>query len=302
LRKLAKEKDAKALASEVKALRVDLGDIFALDVMSRAELIQKAAEAGDVTKCAGMMDSFINAVQTLSRELKQCRTQENLEDEASAVQAAVALDIGSNMVNARFATVPKAKFVELYKRLDMGLYEKAENLANVLKGLGYDGEITGRLQKILDLLAHRKNELALKESGVLLGLLGAHIPPSASSRFYLLLADDDGALTAQAIAALGDSTRVEQAKSAAAVVDLASAAIKPDFIIVSKKFHDSGIEMLDSFHKRFADIPIGFAAESPSQSDITQVLSKGVHELFVMPLDTLSFRAKIRKFKEAAGK
>ncbi|GHV32595.1 hypothetical protein FACS18949_03980 [Clostridia bacterium] len=304
LRRFVKENKAKDLVSEAKALRIDLADIFALDALALANTFYEAAENGRMPKCAGMIEPLVNGLQTLAYEIKQCRTQEGLEDEAKAVQAASSLDIGTSLVNDKYASLPKAKFIDLYKRIDTGLYDKALNLTNVMRAMNYDGILSSHIQSVAGHLNNGNQKMALDAARRLLTTLGVPVPASESEKFYLLIGDDSS-LISDIRGLLGEEdTRLVQTRTIDETLKLASAKPAPDFIIINKQLGGGdGMSILDLLISRgVVDVPIGFATNSPSPQEIVTAKSKNVAEFFLLPLDMLSFREKMRKYRRLAGK
>ncbi|GHU90496.1 hypothetical protein FACS1894202_10370 [Clostridia bacterium] len=304
LRRFTRERNAADLLSEVKALRLDLADIFALDVLVRANQFYDAAEAGDMNKCANMIEPLINALQTVAYDIKQCRTQEGLENEDKAVQTAAKLDIGSSMINQKYASIPKAKFIDLYKRIDGGLADKALNLAKVLKAMNYESNLASHIEAVLGHLTNGSDRMALDASRRLLMLLGVPVPPSERTKFYLLVVDDTDLIRDINGIMDAEDTRVVQVRTIDETLKLASSPVRPDFIIVNKHSGGGdGMSILDLLvSRRVTNIPIGFATGSPSPQEIVTAKSKNVSEFFVLPLDIVSFREKMRKYRQLAGK
>jgi CheY-like chemotaxis protein len=298
LKNLLKKEDMREYAEELKALRIDLADIYALDLYERANILFDAAVNGETEKCQLQLDPFIRSLQDFAYEVKQCRTKEDLENASDAASKAAEMDIGTSVVNNKYSTVNKAKFIDLFNRMNDGLFDKALNLANVLKSMGYDGEITGRLEHIISDLNNNRTKQALKMSVSLLVLLGCPAPEIKASKFKVLLVDAS-IFTEQIRFLLKDEYMFEAAKSATEAVACVKSSSAPDFILIN-----SGSPGIDAFtvaeqiKKTGAQIPAGFIFAAPTSTDILKARSLGATEFFITPLDERAFLEKLAKYKQ----
>ena len=293
LRKAAKEQSAADLRRELKDLRIDLADIFALDMLSRAGLLFEAAEKGDVARVSAVMDAFISALQNLSQEIKACRTQEMIENAEQAAHIAAELDIGSGVVNNRFATIPKGKFVELYKRISSGRLDKAANLTNVLKAMGYGAELNSIIEQIGHYLLEYKYKNALETITRLLGQMAVKAPPAAAFRVLVL---DNGDAVAEGVrGALGESVSALSAGSADTAMRAMRGGFEPKFTLVNYKMSNAAYTA-ELIGREIPDTPMGFVFTSPTPQDIMAARKMGAAEYFTLPLDAAAFAEKMKKY------
>jgi len=298
LKQLLRNENMKEYADELKALRIDLADIFALDLLERANILYDAAVKAEPERCRQQLDPFIRSLQDFAYEVRQCRTKEDLENAADAASKAAELDIGSAVVNNKYSTVNKAKFIDLFNRVNDGLFDKALNLANVLKSMGYDGELTGRLSHIISDLNNNRTKQALDECRKLLILLGCSVPEMKEAKFMVMLIDAS-LLTEQMSFLLKDDYAFAVVKTATEAVACVKAPKAPDFILIN-----SGSPGIDAFSiagqikKTGAQIPTGFIFAAPTSSDILKARELGASEFFILPLDERAFLEKLAKYKQ----
>jgi CheY-like chemotaxis protein len=297
LKQLLKKQDMKEYAEELKALRIDLADIYALDLLERANILFDAAVKGEAERCQQQLDPFIRSLQDFAYEVKQCRTKEDLENEADAAVKASELDIGSSVVNNKYATVNKAKFIDLFNRINDGLFDKALNLANVLKSMGYDGELTGRLGHIISDLNNNKAKQALTECRKLLVLLGCTVPEVKSTFMVLLVG---GSLyTEQILFLIKGGYTFSAVQTATEAIDCIKSPNVPDFILyTSNSSGDDVFPIAEQIKRTGVQIPTGFVFAAPTSNDILKARGLGATEFFIIPLDERAFLEKLAKYKQ----
>ena len=290
LKQLLRDKKLHEYSEELKDLRIDLADIFAMDLLERANVLYDTAEKGEMERCVQQLEPFLQVLQTFAYEVKQCRTQEGLTNEGEAASKAAELDIGANVVNDKYASVNKAKFIDLYGRIEAGLNDKAINLTNVLKAMGYDAELNNYLQDISSRLGLNKTKEALADCGRLLTLIGCKIPAPKVKKFTALLvgAPELEERIAQVLGAclLGAATEEEA---------LAQAGKHPDFILINGDA-DGGFMAAGHLRAKFYDIPLGFLFSKATPEAIMNARSLGAVESFLLPLDEKTFLEKMKKY------
>ncbi|MCL1820911.1 MAG: hypothetical protein FWG36_09700 [Oscillospiraceae bacterium] len=298
LKTLLRDGKIKEYAEEMKALRIDLADIFALDLLNRANLLYDTAVNGELQKCNMQLNPFIEALQSFAYEVKQCRTQESIDNSDEAALKAAEMDIGSAVVNNKYSTVNKSKFLELYKRLNDRLYDKALNLANVLKSMGYDAELTGALGNIVSDLGHSKTTSAVKECRRLLILLGCPVPDDEPRKLKLLLVDVSP-LTSQVKRIPDADYELITSMTAADAVTKLKSSSPPDFILINSNLPGTDAYLAaEQIKNAGADIPFGFVFDAPTSQDILKAKQTGAVEFFILPLDERIFLEKLAKYKQ----
>ncbi len=301
LKQFLKEKKMTQFIDEMKNVRIDLADVFASDMLERANKVFDTAESGDLAKLEAMMETFLSNLQTLCFDIKQCRTQEMLQNEDEAAAKAAEIDIGSAMINNKYATVPKGKFVELYKRIDTGVLDKAMNLANVLKAMGFEASLHKHIVEIITQLNQFKQTAALAEARKLLALLNCPIPAAAPRLFTVLVVDDAG-LTDTVKQALGDNTTVINSHMGTDTLQIVQSDKRPDFILINEQLKGTdGHQVLDHLvRNRVVDIPIGFVFPMATSDGVLKARKNGACEFFLLPLDSSLFAAKLAKYRAVA--
>lgn len=298
LKQLLRDGKMTEYADELKNLRIDLADIFALGLLERANVLYESAVKGEVEKCRTQLEPFIQTIQAFAYEVKQCRTQESLENSDEAASKAAELDIGSSVVNNKYATVNKAKFVDLFNRINNGWIDKAKNLTNVLKAMGYDAEIAGLLSIISSHLGNNKIRAALNECAKLLVLLNCPVPEIKAQKFFVLLLDAS-LLSGQVKRFLGDECDLAIVKTAAEATDCVKSSRPPDFILLNSAVPGVDAYALAAQFKRSgANIPLGFVFTAPTSQDILKAREQGATEFFILPLDERVFLEKLAKYKQ----
>lgn len=291
LKQLLKEGKLSEYSDELKSLRIDLADIYALTLLERANVLYDAALKCDTELCRRQLEPFLQSMQSFSYELKQCRTQEGLNDEEAAGSKAAELDIGASVVNNKYSTVNKAKFIDLYGRIDGGLTDKALNLANVLKAMGYDSKINKQLESISAYLSLNKQSEALQACGKLLVMLGCNPPKSAVKKLSVMLVGDGG-LKEQIGRVLGAYATLTAVSPGAEALNQVQQ--KPDMILVSDD--ERCLKTAGALRMAVPEIPLGIFLSKPTPRDIMSARELGADEVFLMPLEEASFLEKMKKY------
>ena len=295
LRKYVREPDTRNYLSELKALCVDLADIFALDILDRANMLCQTAEKGESERCVQQLEPFIQAAQEFAYEVKQCRTQDAIENEDEAASKAAEMDIGGSMMKNKYAALNKSKFVDLYKRIDAGLTDKAINLTNVLKAMGYDAAISKYLYDIDADLSQYRIKHAQISCGRLLTLLGCDIPESVKK--FTLLIVDSSRIERRIENALGSGVMVLTAVTKSEAAE--QAAKRPDFILVNRDVcGGDGVDVAKRLKTAFPDIPMGLMFLKAGAQDILNARQAGAAEIFLLPLDEAAFAEKMKRYMQ----
>lgn len=292
LRKHVKDENLKTYMEEIKALSIDLADIFALDVLSRAHMLCETAENGDNARCMQQIEPFVQAAQEFAYEVKQCRTQDELDHAEEAANKAAEMDIGGSMMKNKYASISKTKFVDLYRRIEAGLTEKASNLTSVLKAMGYDSAISEFISIIdSDLKQHRLKQ-ALTSCGRLLNMLGCAIPEAL--KIFRILLIDSSRLGQRIESALGDGVTTITVSTMADL--MARAENHPNFILVNTDVRGvDGLSAVRQLKAKFPDIPAALILPNATMDYLWSVRQAGAAEVFLQPLDESAF-AEILKF------